>query len=198
MSGAPHDPRAVANLLLDRADRLGDMPITPLALQKLLYFVHAIFLRRSSGHSAMRGSFEAWQYGPVHPAVYDAFQSCGRAPIKIRASGKDLMTGQPRPLAQPDDACLRSIIDQVLINSGRLTPGMLVELSHKPGGAWDVIWKKYQAGDAISRIIPDSVTLEKGYAIMLVPNEYGARGEADVEEVPPEYRRADIRSNAAR
>ncbi|URK89026.1 hypothetical protein LP421_15955 [Rhizobium sp. RCAM05350] len=39
MSGE-YDPRAVANLLLDEADRLG-IKITNLALQKLLYFAHA-------------------------------------------------------------------------------------------------------------------------------------------------------------
>jgi Protein of unknown function (DUF4065) len=40
----------------------------PLELQKLLYFAHAIFLIET-GDPLVYGCFEAWQYGPVHPAA---------------------------------------------------------------------------------------------------------------------------------
>ncbi|EPZ76727.1 hypothetical protein M798_03280 [Brucella melitensis ADMAS-G1] len=42
VSGGPYDPRAIANLMLDEADRSG-IQVTNLALQKLLYFAHSIF-----------------------------------------------------------------------------------------------------------------------------------------------------------
>ncbi len=38
-----YDPRGIANLMLDESERVGQR-MTNLALQKLLYFAHAIFL----------------------------------------------------------------------------------------------------------------------------------------------------------
>ncbi|MFK4532089.1 putative phage-associated protein [Bradyrhizobium ottawaense] len=38
-----YDPRCIANLMLDESERIGQ-PLTNLALQKLLYFAHAIYL----------------------------------------------------------------------------------------------------------------------------------------------------------
>ena len=55
---ARYDPRAVANLLLDEADRRG-VRITNLVLQKLLYFAHAQHLAQR-GISPLSGYFEAW------------------------------------------------------------------------------------------------------------------------------------------
>lgn len=40
---AAYDPREIANGILNEGDRLG-RPVTHLALQKLLYFAHALFL----------------------------------------------------------------------------------------------------------------------------------------------------------
>ncbi len=74
MSGA-YDPRAVANLMLDEAKRCG-INISNLALQKLLYFAHGIYLTKTK-RPLVSGYFEAWQYGPVHPAVYRAFKGSG-------------------------------------------------------------------------------------------------------------------------
>ena len=78
MSKPPYDPRAVANLLLDLAGN-DKLDVSNLALQKLLYFAHAHFLIRT-GHPLVQGGFEAWTYGPVHPAVYQAFKSAGDSP----------------------------------------------------------------------------------------------------------------------
>jgi len=63
MIDSPFDPRSIANFMLDEADRVG-VGITNLALQKLLYFAHGIFLNETKG-PLVSGYFEAWQYGPV-------------------------------------------------------------------------------------------------------------------------------------
>ena len=76
----PLDPRSFANLMLDEGDRLG-IELTNLALQKLLYFAHGIFLNESRGKPLVSGYFEAWQHGPVRPAAYKAFKGAGARPI---------------------------------------------------------------------------------------------------------------------
>ncbi len=43
MATEGHDPRAVANLMLEAAEER-EIALTNLALQKLLYFAHALFL----------------------------------------------------------------------------------------------------------------------------------------------------------
>ncbi len=102
MTKPPYDPRAVANLLLDLAAKEEDasLPISNLALQKLLYLAHGHFLIRT-GTPLVQGAFEAWTYGPVHPAVYQAFKSEADRPIKIRAVGRNAITGEAHQLPIP-------------------------------------------------------------------------------------------------
>ena len=198
MTNAPYDPRAVANKLLDLADIIGagDMPITPLALQKLLYLVHFRFLA-ATGQAAVKGSFEAWQYGPVHPVVYNAFSEFGRNPITARARGKDLITGEDRALDIPTDKTLHQIIVQVLSSVGYMSARRLVDLSHAPNGPWDYIWKKIQAGTALTRHIPNNVTLERGRFMMVDANKKVCDSPY-VDKIPPEYRTGTLRGASSR
>ena len=169
----PYDPRAVANLLLNLAARREDEPpllVTNLALQKLLYFAHGHFLIRT-GTPLVQGAFEAWRYGPVHPAVYQAFKGEGDRPIMIRAVGRNVMTGQERDLEVPDDAEVRKQLREVLNAYGRLSPGRLVQISHAPRGPWATVVNKSKTTVALGLRIPDSVTIEcfKHQKVMVGP-----------------------------
>src|SRR5690606_2091874 len=130
-------PRAVANLLLDEADRL-QIKITNLALQKLLYFAHGIYLIQTK-RPLVSGYFEAWQYGPVHPTAYRSFKEAGSTAIKFRAHGRDPLSGRQRELGLPDDARLTGMVQQVLNSYGRMPPGRLVDLSHAKGSPWEYV-----------------------------------------------------------
>lgn len=160
MPNPPYDPRAVANLLLDLADREEDgLPITHIALQKLLYFAHGHFLIRT-GKPLVGGPFEAWRYGPVQPAVYQAFKAEGDRPITSRASARNVMTGETSPLALPDDRMVRSQLRDILRSYGHLSPARLVDISHAPRGPWATVVNKATTSIALGLRIPDSVTLE--------------------------------------
>jgi len=65
----PYDARAIANLMLDEASEM-DRGVTNLALQKLLYFAHSLFLIEYK-RPLVSGYFEAWKLGPVHPGAND-------------------------------------------------------------------------------------------------------------------------------
>lgn len=130
-----YDPRAVANLILDVIHR----PITHLSLQKLLYFVHGAYLLRKK-KALITGYFEAWNHGPVHPGVYNAFKEFGPNPITSRALKKDLRTGVLEGIRTPDDVELRTITEKVVRSLGSLSAGQLVKLSHAQGGAWDLVF----------------------------------------------------------
>lgn len=162
MTSPPYDPRAVANLLLDLADSWEDGPllVSNLALQKLLYFAHGHFLIRT-GQPLVKGAFEAWTYGPVHPAVYQAFKNELDRPIKMRAVARDAMTGALRYLPVPQDNRVCRHLKDVLRAYGSLSPGRLIEISHAPRGPWATVVEKARASVALGMRITDSVILER-------------------------------------
>jgi uncharacterized phage-associated protein len=145
--------------MLDEADRVG-VDITNLALQKLLYFAHAIFLNETK-KPLVGGYFEAWQYGPVHPTAYKAFRSAKSDPIRFRARGQDVLTGEPKPIPQPDSPAVRRLIQLVLNSYGRLSPGRLVDISHAKNSPWDFIVDKGRTSVAFGLRIPDTVILDR-------------------------------------
>src|SRR5262249_26957468 len=99
MSETPYDPRAIANLMLDEAER-NERELSHLPLQKLLYFAHGLFLVEQK-QPLVSGFFEAWQRGPVHPVVYQAFKGAGRNPIRFRAERQNIITGERVPIPPP-------------------------------------------------------------------------------------------------
>ena len=72
----PFDPRAVANRLLELG-RERQLTIDPMKVQKLIYYAHGWHLALT-GKPLLDRSVEAWQYGPVLPDVYRAFQQLRR------------------------------------------------------------------------------------------------------------------------
>lgn len=199
MSDAPHDPRAIANLILDFAESAG-LPVRHIALQKLLYFAHATFLVQR-GVPLLKGPFEAWQYGPVHPAVYQAFKSTGEQPIAFRAKARNVLTGMTRDIEMPDDADVRLHVMQVVASYGRLSTSRLVHLSHLEGGPWHhVVSTTARNGDgglAYGERIADDVIRalfarpSVGFkAANLTPEIDEPRDEA---EPPPSNRRSQLR-----
>lgn len=154
-----YDPRAIANLMLDEADRQ-DIEITNLALQKLLYFAHGIHLIQTK-KPLVSGYFEAWQYGPVHPSVYNAFKISGSHPIKIRATKKDLLTGRRQELHKPTEGSVVYLLQHVVGSYGRMSPGRLVDLSHATNSPWHYVVDKGRTSIAFGFRISDNVIIER-------------------------------------
>lgn len=71
--------QALANTILKKSfdDKRA---ITPMKLQKLLYFVYKDFLQ-TTGKQLFSERFEVWQYGPVVDSVYHDFKAFGAQPI---------------------------------------------------------------------------------------------------------------------
>lgn len=158
MSGG-YDPRAVGNLMLDEADRLG-IKLSNLVLQKLLYFAHGVYLMQTKT-PLVSGYFEAWQYGPVHPSVYRAFKDAGSAAITFRAAGQDPLTGKTREITMPDDMRLVGLVQQVLNSYGRMPAGRLVDLSHAKDSPWSYVVDKARTEVAFGLRIQDTVILDR-------------------------------------
>ncbi|MGY3514180.1 type VI toxin-antitoxin system SocA family antitoxin [Bradyrhizobium lupini] len=154
-----YDPRCIANLMLDESARIGQ-PLTNLALQKLLYFAHAMFLIEQ-GRPLVSGYFEAWEFGPVHPTAYQSFKSAGAAPISFRATKLNVVRGTREPITSPTDPEIVRHISRIVQSYGRMTPGRLVDISHAKGAPWHFVVDKGRTSLAFGMRIPDEVIRDR-------------------------------------
>lgn len=154
-----YDARAVANLILDEAEHKS-RPLSNLALQKLLYFSHGLYLMQW-GKPLVTGYFEAWQYGPVHPVVYEAFKTATDKYIEFRAQKFDLVYQRSVPIDILDDAECRQTVSRVLDAYGQLSAGRLVELSHAPNAPWSFVVENSKVRPMLGLRITDNVIRER-------------------------------------
>lgn len=78
---APYNVLDVAHYIVKYSNEHG-YEISNLKLQKLLYFVQALFLVMSNGTApCFKEEIEAWPFGPVVPEVYDEYKIYGSLEI---------------------------------------------------------------------------------------------------------------------
>lgn len=121
---------------------------TNLKVNKLVYYAQVESLRRR-GTTLFDDRIEAWQYGPVVPAVYRAFRDFGRAPI----------TAAPveNPNATTDEM---AVIAYVSRTYGKMTPYDLVSMTHRDGGAWSRVYSPIHDNEITVADICDSTDME--------------------------------------
>ncbi len=120
----------VARFFVDLAQKQADNScgdlMTNLRLQKLLYFAQGWYLARY-GKPLFRDDMEAWQYGPVVPAVYNEYAQYGRNGISdAQAISMDNFT---------DDEY--ALLLDVAREYTQFATSTLVDISHKKGAPWD-------------------------------------------------------------
>lgn len=135
----PYSAFAVANAFIQRAldGRLRDL--TPLKLQKLMFFAQAWHLKECDGAPLLDDHFARWHNGPVIPAIYHQFRAYGShcidqlAPALLR---EPLYEGWGVPEIPDHDENIWELIDAVIHRYGRYTGAELSEMTHTPGSAW--------------------------------------------------------------
>ena len=128
------DPRIVANEVLDRAEQRG-REVTNLDMQKIVYFLHGHYLSRH-GRPLVEDEFEAWNYGPVHRVLYNAFRAYEATAIEGRAQAFDPVRRIARELPQLTDPEVLALMDEILGAYLDIPTFDLVEMTHKPGTPW--------------------------------------------------------------
>ncbi|MCG7324260.1 Panacea domain-containing protein [Achromobacter sp. ACRQX] len=129
---------AVANSLLKlaRKDESGES-ITPMKLQKLVYFANAWNLYIHDEPLVVE-RFYKWTYGPVVPGLYSEFRDYGRAPITsygTRPSRSD-PDRNVTPVVPDDDRETWRLLRKVWREYGHMDGIDLSALSHHRDGAW--------------------------------------------------------------
>ena len=83
----PIPAQAVCNSILQLSFE-ENIPVSPMKLQKLLYFVYRDYLKETD-ELLFSERFEAWPSGPVLPSVYSEFKSFCDQPITKFAKNAD-------------------------------------------------------------------------------------------------------------
>ena len=133
---AAHDPRAIANRILDIREEAGK-PITIMQLIKLAYIADGWSLALL-GKPLSNEAPEAWQYGPVFRSVYNAFSGTGSRPV----SGRACVRGTSIPIAEEFSKDEEAILRMVVESYGKLSAFTLSNLTHQRGTPWSTAYDR--------------------------------------------------------
>ncbi len=121
---------AVANAFIEKAQQEKNHNLTPMKLQKLMFFSQTWYLK-SYGDLLFDGYFERWQYGPVLPEIYHEFKKFGAQ--EIDCFGVDLFNEHSK-VELPYH--IISFLDQIIKSYGHLSGSQLSWMTHQPETAW--------------------------------------------------------------
>ena len=112
---------------------------TNLELQKLIYIAQMIHVGMN-GSALVKGDFEAWELGPVHPTLYHHVKKFGAAPVaRIQCSDE--------PIEGTERSLLETTYDALVSKSS----SELVAITHWEHGAWA---RNYVSGERYRKIPP--------------------------------------------
>lgn len=109
---------------------LSDWEVTNSFLQKIIYLAHMVYLGRTN-KDLVDEQFEAWDYGPVLPELYQKIKYFGNNPIQDIFYG--ISVEKEREEYQYLELACRHFLNK--------SPSYLVALTHRKDGAW---WKNYK------------------------------------------------------
>ena len=155
----PYSPQAIANRFLDLADQAQNRDLSPMKLQKLIYYAHAWSLA-IYGSPLINKEIEAWKFGPVLPDIYHEFKGFGNSRITSRAnelifSGNSLKIQTPQIASS--DAQSIGLIDEVWRIYGAYTPVQLSNLTHAEDSPWYEVAKQYPFSIPKNATIPNEL-----------------------------------------
>ncbi len=132
---------SVANFFLNIVDRDAGSTITPLKLQKILYYAQGYYLAMYE-KELFSEDFQAWAHGPANPDIYDKYKDYGCSAI-----------AEPSENEIPEfEKDIVEFLFNIWQTFGIYDGKYLEELTHKEA-PWIDARKGYQPGDICTNII---------------------------------------------
>lgn len=158
---------AVANAFIEKAKARGIKDLTPMKLQKLVFYAHAWSLVMNDA-PLVKDKIYAWPYGPVIESVYHEFKGYGST--NITSLGTEFVwNDDPNAIVQAkyeapkiplSDSMTMSVIDAILDAYGEESAISLSNLTHRPGSAWATTQDTHGGGSVRNFVISDQVIKE--------------------------------------
>ena len=139
----------IANYFLKLAEKK-DKPVSPLKLQKLLYFAHGWYLAFER-KPLLKERIEAWRHGPVVRSVYDEFRNFKNQPI-TRLAGTD---DSDRTLLDSEIRQIGSFLNSVWEVYGTHSAYELTGLTHREGTPWRKVYDECGGLIPFGLVIPN-------------------------------------------
>ena len=115
--------------------------VSNLKMQKILYLSHMVCLGRHK-IPLVDTPFEAWDFGPVQPALYHKLKRFGSSNVRDVFYGEEILTEGKGLSVLEDMSTLCSF-----------SPGELVGITHREGGAWSKVYRPGAKGIAIENFL---------------------------------------------
>lgn len=133
---------AVANAFIEKGIKGEISDLSPMKVQKLLFYTQSWHLRFHRGTPLIDDDFKRWRFGPVIPSIYHELKPYGYFPVTRKISSLVQVPGNGikivTPEIDPNDLEARLLIDKIAENYGKYSGTELSELSHAPGAAWSL------------------------------------------------------------
>lgn len=123
-----------------------NVSISPMKLQKLLYFVCCEYAKNTN-ERLLSEDFCVWKYGPVIPALYAEFKSFGSSPISKYATDAN---GSVYIANEDTDVNFKKAVNVIWKSMKEFSGIMLSQITHLENSAWS---NAYQNNE-------DRITLE--------------------------------------
>jgi uncharacterized phage-associated protein len=155
---------AVANAFIKRAKEGRLENLTPMKLQKLMYYAQSWQLANHPDDPLFDDFFARWPYGPVVPSLYHAFRKYGARDIRdyegtvVEEDGRLIRKFW---IVAADDTESWNLIDKIIKIYGKYSGSQLSTMTHRQGTAWSSV---VADGDVIPNdLLGQCIQKTKGY-----------------------------------
>ena len=127
----------VVNHLIWIGNREKANDLSPLKVQKMLYFLHGWYLA-VTGEKLLDEGFQKWEFGPVIPSIHDALRKYGSFPVDDYLTERDPETGDEQVFfvnAQTRPQFL-AILERVWQEYSKFSATQLSTLTHQANTPW--------------------------------------------------------------
>ncbi len=141
-----YDPLAIANTLIDIAKEK-KVKLTPMKLQKLIYFAHGWNLALKD-EPLINEHVEAWKFGPVIPSIYHEFKYYGNNDINEKAEriimNDNFSFTTTKPVVKKTDKEIWELLEKIWEVYGKYSGWQLSNATHQEGTPWKQVWNEGQ------------------------------------------------------
>lgn len=111
--------------------QLDNKTITNLKLQKLMYFVEALYMNKTGDNELYDEDWVAWNYGPVSKRLYNFYKKFGSMQISLTRNE----VSEGNSISNTN----KEIIKTIYSSFGQLSAFQLVSITHMVGSPWHKI-----------------------------------------------------------
>lgn len=152
---------AVANFFIERAIDEKTNDLTPMKLQKLVYFAHGWYLALH-GKPLLTDRIQAWQYGPVIKDLYRETKKWANSPIDSFLYFFDA-TQFKNVAPKVEEKVIREFLQSIWKAYSKHSAVKLSNATHIEGSPWDETIKANN-GDVGRNIIIDDNLIERYFS----------------------------------